>query len=444
MKKWIWAALPAVILGGYTSVAVYSGSKAEEELKSQLAQLNLGQELTLEWAKYDRGIFSSKVVLDVIFTPKENDSMFRHSIPMKVVHGPLLMDTAFAFRPAMFGIKGALISREDWPQDVKAFLADDRVHFETFVTWGGKNMIEFTVDGGELALSLGKLELSELYASANYNLSDKTYSARGNWDGLELQGLMGEVSVKNWTMDWSGTMYDLQTGEGEGFYKLESVKTTQAGKETFAVSDLVMSAKNTLTDERRQMNMDLGVTLGQVNAQGQNLVSNLVFDLSMNKLSVAGFKALNELSKQGEDLADPSALMGDIGRQLLEYSPDIQAKLIADQIMQQPVLVNANIVLPNMNEGFNPEWMNGIAFKMDGKVPLMLLTMSGMPMDLVSAIGKGETDAKGTSFILEWKDGGLMLNGAPFQASTSDDSEYSTESYSEEPAQDETCGGEGC
>lgn len=443
MKKWMYAAIPAVIIGAYTAVAVYTGSKAEEALKAGIVHANAGPEWQFEWARYDRGLFRSKAVLDVIFTPNNGENMFRHSLPITVVHGPLLLDGTFLMQPAMFGMKSAVISRDDWPQDLKTFLADERVHFEAVFGWNNNADVDFTIEQGELELSVGKMDLKEMDISFHYDNSSKAIRGAGQWPGLTLNGMMGDVSVQNWQLRWDGVQHDMYTGTGEGRMSLDEIKVSQGGVDQFIMKTFVVDSKQGMSADLKQLNGEVKFAVDQINAQGQSIVAKLNLDVQFDKLSVAGMKAMNDANKDPAMAADPLAMLNTVGPQLLEFGPEIKAQLRADEVMRQPMTVNANLVLPPMPNGMNPDWMQQLVLSMDGKVPMTLIGMA-MPGDIMALLAQGDTDEKGTSFKVEWKEGQLWINANPYMPGADADEDMDPDMMDDMDAMRDDCLEEEC
>lgn len=442
MKKWVWAAVPAVIIGAYAATAVYSGSKAEEVLQEGIKKANIGKEWQFEWAKYDRGVFRSKAVLDIIFTPGNGEDMYRHSLPITVVHGPLLLDGTLGFKPAMFGMKSAVVAREDWPEDVKKLLADDRVHFESVFSFGQKATFDFTIEEGEMQLTTGNLDLKELHMQFSFDADSKEVKGEGSWPGLKMSGMMGDVVVRDWAMNWDGVQYDAYTGTGTGELTLAEVKMSQGGAEQFAMNAFKMTSKQDMNADKSQLNGELNMSIDSVNTQGQNVVSKLDFFMQFDKLSAAGIRAMNEFAKDPENTEDPMMMLNTVGQQVLEFGPEINARLSAEQVMRQPLNVNAKLTLPPMPNGFEPTWMQGILFSMDGKVPLTLVGMA-LPTDLVALLSQGETDDKGTAFKVEWREGQLWINANPYMPGMNAQQDEQFDPAMMEDYQEE-CVGEDC
>lgn len=424
MKKWIPAAIGAAVLVALGAGAWYSGLRAEQAFRDELPNINTGPALQLELARYDRGLFRSEGVLAVRFvTLAEAESPVLFEQPFTVVHGPLLWDSSFGFRPAAFGLKAQLQAQPDWPADLKAVLADDRVELLSRTGFDGSNHTRLHIADGELQLAAGTLALQAGELSVDYDPASKAMQADFTWPGFHLRGEQGELQLDELGFHWAGTYYSRNVQIGQGDYHLNALTAKQGEQEMFALRTLTASGQQSLDSSGEKLSSNVDLALAGVRFMGQDMVKDGTLHLELNNLSMAALKQLDELNSAelGPDQM-PQVLTSLTA--LFEHGAELKIAPLSAQIQGQPFLLTLLAKLPAAaTTGADPEPANPLQLFQQAELDLDVAAAPALLAMWAPAELAGLADAEG-KLVVRLRQGEFRVNGQPYvpgaQASEAD------------------------
>ncbi len=353
MKKAVGIALAAgaVLAAGFTGAAWYSGVQAEQALRAQLPELQVGPTLQLELADYDRGLFRSTALLTIRFADPDailadGSETLSFSQPFTVVHGPVLWDSAFAFRPAAFGIKPHLAAQPDWPADLKTLLADERLRVTASIGFDGSSQTRLRIEAGELQLSDGELVLERGDLQFDFDPADRRLVGDFRWPGFTLRAEQGELQLRDMRFHWAGSYFSQNLQLGAGEYQIAEIRASQAGQDAFLLTDFKISGEQKLDASGEQVSSVADLTLADVSFLGQPMIHDGLLHLELNKLSVAALKKLD--AKQLD--ADPAntdfdAMVADF-MALFEHGAEFKIDPLRAEIQGEPVHLTLLASLP--------------------------------------------------------------------------------------------------
>lgn len=425
MKKWIPAAVGAAVVVVLAGGAWYSGLRAEQAFKEELSKVNTGPAVKLELASYDRGWFRShgsvKVMLAAgspAFAPGDETPVLFEQ-PFTVVHGPILWDSAFAFRPAAFGFKAHLDAQPEWPQDFKTILADERVRLTSHVGFGGSSSTRLRIADGDLQLSTGSLSLQRGDLQVDFDPSDKDMSAEFSWPGLLFKSEMGELSMEDMGFQWQGTYYSQNVQIGEGSYHIKKISGKQGETEAFAMTELTAKAKQSLDSSGEKVSSAVDMALAEVMFLGQSMVKDGSLHLELNNLSMAALKKLDELNNAAMTPEQMQTIFTDL-MALFEHGAELKIDPLKAQIQGQPFELKVLAKLPVADSKAS----DPMALFQQAEVDLNLNTSAQLlaawsPVDL-SAYANDSG-----SLAVQLRAGKITINGQPYTPATAEsESEY--------------------
>ena len=423
MNKWIPAAIGAAVVVALSAGAWYSGLRAEQAFTEELAKVNAGPALKLEIGSYDRGWFRSHGTLKVSFSDPslvaEGDAapvLFEQ--PFTVVHGPILWDSAFAFRPAAFGVKSVLEAQPEWPQDFKTILADERVRLTARVGFAGGTSTQLRIADGELQLSNGTLNLQRGDMVIDYDPSDKAMSASFAWPGFVFTSEMGELKVNDMGFDWAGTYYSQNVQIGEGSYHISNISAKQGEMEAFTMNALQLTGKQSLDNSGEKVSSAVDMTLAQVNFLGQQMVKDGSLHLELNNLSMAALQKLDQLNQAALTPEQMETVSTDV-MALFQHGAELRLDPLKAEIQGQPFALQLIAKLPQQSEPLADPMQLFAQAEAD-------LNIHASPQ-LIAAWAPAEfagfADDSG-KVTVQLRQGQILVNGQPYTPG-SDDSSYS-------------------
>ncbi|NQD36031.1 DUF945 family protein [Permianibacter sp. IMCC34836] len=443
MKKWIPVAAAAAVVVTLSASAWYCGLRAEQALQQQLASMQTNPAIKLELANYERGLFRSHGALrirllgaDSALTGSDSPVLFEQ--PFTVVHGPILWDSAFAFRPAAFGVKTQLHAQPEWPQDFKTILADERVRLISRIGFTGATHTQLRIAEGDLQLSTGTLALQRGELQVDYDPSDKAMVADLTWPGLHFSNETGTLEMADMGFHWAGTYYSQNLQIGSGDYHLGKVSAKQGEMDAFTLTQLQLSAKQGLDPSGEQVNSAVDMKLAGVNFIGQEMVKDGSMHLEINKLSVS---ALQNLDKHNGANMTPEQLQNMFGdlMALFQHGAELKIEPLTATVQGQPLQLNLLARMPVADA--NAPVSDPSALFQQTEIDLNLkaaqpLLAAWAPAELIALMEQsGQQDA----LVVKVRAGQITVNGLPYasDSSTADDSD-ATMDDSEELAEDES------
>lgn len=429
MKKWIPGAIGAAVVVALAASAWYTGLKAEQAFKEELAKANTGPAFKLEVANYDRGWFRSHGVLKLVMTDaaltdgSTSPTLFEQ--PFTVVHGPILWDTAFAFRPALFGFKAHLEAQPDWPQDIKNALADERVRLTSRVGFTGSSSTHLRIADGDLQLSTGSLTLQRGDLHVDYDPSDKDMSAEFVWPGLLFKGEMGEVSLEGMGFEWSGTYYSQNVQVGSGSYHIDKIQAKQGEMEAFALNALRLSASQSLDASGEKVSSSVDMTLANVLFLGQEMVKDGSLHLELNNLSMAALKKLDQQNSGEMTPEQMETLLADLMK-LFEHGAELKIDPMKAQIQGQPFELKLLAKLP----AASTETSDPMALFQQAEADLNINTSAQLLAAWAPEEFAGYAGDSG-SLAVQLRGGNVTINGQPYVPGSADEA-ADEEAYSED------------
>lgn len=409
MNKWIPAAVGAAVVVALGAGAWYSGVRAEQAFKEELVKVNTGPAIKLELADYDRGLFRAKGILKVKFTaPGHDEEPVLFEQPFTVVHGPILWDTAFAFRPAAFGFKTHLDAQPEWPADFKTILADERVRLTSHVGFGGGSSTRLVIESGELQLSSGTLDLKQGELRVDYDPSDKAMTGDFVWPGFVFNSEMGALTVADMGFNWAGTYYSQNVQIGEGEYHIGEISAKQGEMEAFTMNALRLTGKQSLDASGEKVSSAVDMTLDVVRFMGQEMVKDGNLRLEINNLSMAALKKLDETNANEMTPEQMENLFADLSA-LLQHGVELKVAPLKAQIQGQPFMLTLLAKLPAVEGPIeNPMLlMQQAEADLDVNTSAALLSMWA-PED-IAALADGSGSLK-----VQLRQGQFTVNGQPF------------------------------
>lgn len=424
MNKWIPAAIGAAVVVALSAGAWYSGLRAEQAFTEELAKVNAGPALKLELGSYDRGWFRSHGTVKVSFSDPsfagENDGapvLFEQ--PFTVVHGPILWDSAFAFRPAAFGIKSVLDAQPDWPQDFKTILADERVRLTAHVGFGGGTSTRLRIAEGDLQLSNGKLDLQRGDMVVDYDPSDKAMSANFAWPGFVFTSEMGELKVEDMGFDWAGTYYSQNVQIGEGSYHINRISAKQGEMEAFVMNAMKITGKQNLDNSGEKVSSAVDMSLDQVNFLGQEMVKNGSLHLELNNLSMAALQKLDQLNQAAMTPEQMETVFADV-MALFQHGAELRIDPLKADIQGQPFSLQLVAKLPQQAADAVVDPMQLFA---QAEADLNISASPQLIAAWAPAEFAGFADDQG-KVVVQLRQGQILVNGQPYTPG-SEDSAYS-------------------
>ena len=425
MNKWIPAAVGAAVVVALGAGAWYCGLRAEQAFKEELSKVNTGPAIKLELGDYDRGLFRSHGVLKVQFVaPGEEESPVLFEQPFTVVHGPILWDSTFAFRPAAFGFKAHLEAQPEWPADAKTVLADERVRLISHVGFGGGSHTEFRIGEGELQLPSGKLDLQRGVLAVDYDPSDKQMKADFNWPGFVFGSEMGEFKMADMAFQWAGTYYSQNVQIGSGEYRIGSISAKQGEMEAFAMNALTMTGKQDLDSSGEKLSSAVDMKLANVMFMGQEMVKDGKLHLEINNLSLAALKKLDETTGAQMNPEQMDEVFANLSA-LLQHGVELKIEPLQAQIQGQPFELKLLAKLPPA-EG---EVDNPMLLMQSAEADLNVSTSSTLLAMWAPAEIAALADESG-KIAVQLRQGQLTVNGQPYTPGAGDaaaDAEYTEE-----------------
>ncbi len=430
MKKAVVLALAAGAVTGIalTAAAWYAGGQAEQALRAQLPNLQVEPTLHLELADYERGLFRSQAVLVVRFAdpdsmPAEFAEPLSFRQPFTVVHGPILWDSAFAFRPAAFGIKSHLDAQPDWPADLKTLLADERLRLAARIGFDGSSSTRLIIDKGDLQLTAGQLLLERGELQFDFDPADRHLVGDFNWPGFQLSGDQGDLHLRDMRFHWAGSYFSQNLQLGAGEYQIAEIRASQAGQEAFVLSELKVSGEQKLDASGEQVSSVADLTLADVSFMGQPVIHDGLLHMELNKLSVAALKKLDAQPPTTTVAStDFDAMIADF-MALFEHGAEFKIDPLRAEVQGEPVHLTLLATLPPSTTVSPTEPMQlfeQAAVDLTLKAsPTWLAAWTPIEWQQQLAI-----DAADDSLIVSVRNGVITVNGKPWQnpdAELSDD-----------------------
>lgn len=353
MKKAVVLALAAGAVTGITLTAAawYAGAQAEQALRAQLPSLQVEPTLQLELADYDRGLFRSQAVLVVRFAdpdalPAEPGESISFNQPFTVVHGPILWDSAFAFRPAAFGIKTHLEAQPDWPADLKTLLAEQRLRLAARIGFDGSSSTRLVIEKGDLQLTAGQLLLERGELQFDFDPADRRLVGDFRWPGFQFSGEQGELQLRDMRFHWAGTYFSQNLQLGAGEYHVAEIRASQAGQDAFLLSEFKVSGEQKLDASGEQVSSIADLTLADVSFMGQPVIHDGLLHLELNKLSVAALKKLDAQAPAATGAnTDFDAMIADF-MALFEHGAEFKIDPLRADVQGEPVHLTLLASLP--------------------------------------------------------------------------------------------------
>jgi len=423
MKKWIPAALAAGAVIALGASSWYCGLRAEQAIRQQLAEFNAGPAFKLELGSYQRGLFRSQASVKVSFVSaypafasgEQSPTLFEHAFT--VIHGPILWDSAFAFRPAAFAIKTHLDAQPDWPQDFKTALVDERVRLTSRVGFMGATSSHLRIADGELQLSSGTLHLHRGDLQVDYDPSDKSMTADFNWPGLQFKSEMGELDLKDMGFHWAGTYYSPNIQIGNGDYHLGSIRAKQGEAEAFAMNHLKMAAKQALDSAGKNLNSAVDMALADVTFLGEEMLKNGSLHLELNNLPMAALQKLDEHNTAADLSADQmQTVLTDVVA-LFQHGAELKIDPLKAQLQGQPLELTLLAKLPVATADTGADLM---ALFQQAEVDMTInagadLLAAWAPADMLAL---AEQSGKPGQLIVQVRQGKFTVNDQPYEFSS--------------------------
>jgi uncharacterized protein YdgA (DUF945 family) len=277
-------------------------------------------------ASYDRGFFSSDVVLELKLANPSTVIQFSENI----IHGPVYLGLLNQGKSPLVAavIKGKLVPNAEYRAMLnKVFAGQSPLVYQEIVDYTGNVVVDVYVpavdtvieqDTGPLAI-----QSSGMVFKSVYSMAQQTMSGEGGMAEFVFNSEQSSVSVENLKMNFSGRMgiNDLLMGDSNlSLARLD----VQSANEQFAMHDLRVSS---VTSEVGQLiNSLVQVNVREIYASNERF-GPATFNIAVNGLNAGGLKKLQAMQKDIEARLEqgvpPEQINAMVAGEMIALVPDL-------------------------------------------------------------------------------------------------------------------------
>ncbi len=333
MKK-LLIGVAVVLLVAAAGAPYVNGIVMERAIKHSSKDVNtmygeMGNGVSLEIVKYDRGYLSSEITWKI------------HFGELRRFYGVKEMEVV---ETAKHGLAGVVmqtnLKQNKWYADFvqKKLGGKDPLHITTHYRLFGKFRTDFVLDGFSLPVEKDTVAVKPLDMHITVSQNLKEFSTRGSWQGLTVPGKasVGEFSVNGKLKKVSTFIYD-----GGYTFALKSIESFE-GKKPIKMTNLKADYTMKYDNKAHSLGFDISYGVDSISDKRENAIDDAHVRFGVDKLDAKGYEefikaymsAFNTAMKSGA-LAqkDPrkqkqfmQTQMGLIGLQMMTVSQKVLKK----------------------------------------------------------------------------------------------------------------------
>jgi len=416
-----------VILAALLATPYFVGSQAEGKMRDVYAELNKMPTYEVTVSEYNRGWFSSSAkVRFAIKIPQTAQTIpdFGLTVTQQMQHGPFLWHSQ-GFGVGLVDIDFG-IELDDAMQaelDKVDALSKDNIRATSRVAFGGSmssqfEITPFVIDKESVNIAIHQAQVTSSLDSDNHILG------QGEWDGMSVsdKGVkVFELGKTRFSMDQKLASGELLSPDaifvGDFSMNMDRINVlAETPQQNFQMNEISLIATSDINDDLANINIVMGAKEMSVI---QQQFSDLVYDVSIEKLDVATLQEFNRLmaENQGADPMVMAAQFQSVLPKLIEKGPMLKINQIGVNTSEGKITSDMQLTFDNqVYDANNPmTMMLALDAKAKGNAPEAFFTNLGMGANIEQMVQQNflVRDNDLLKFDFTFKGGQALLNGNP-------------------------------
>ncbi len=361
------------------------GFKIKDDYSALMQKMSQMMQVDLRITKYDRGYFSSDVIIEMQLPGVPVGIQFKE----KIIHGPIYLGLINQGKSPFIAavVKGELLPAAGFESMVEqAFSGQPAIIYQSLIDFSGSVDVDgymppvdtvIEQDTGPLVIKSSGMLMTSHYSSADEKISGENKLSR-----FVLKSEDADINLNNLNISFSGKMGENNLLMGDSVLSIDKLDV-QSNNDQFALSNFSVSSVS--TEAGNLVNAQLRMNAQEVLLSNQQL-GPIIFALSVNGLNADSLNQITEMQKTMEAKMQqgipPEQLNAMLAGQMMGIVPELfkQAVITIDPLSIQSELGKLEASLDFSVDGLDQNapadpmfLLNAVNFEMDLSVDEALL-----------------------------------------------------------------------
>jgi uncharacterized protein YdgA (DUF945 family) len=276
------------------------GFKIKDDYSALTEKMSNMMQMDISIAKYDRGFFSSDVILEMQLPGLPTAIQFKENI----IHGPIYLGLINQGKSPFIAavVKGELLPAAGFEAMVEqAFSGRPAIIYQNLIDFSGNVDTEGYMPAVDTVIEreIGPLVIksSGMLMSSHFSAIDETISGENKLSKFVLNSEEANVNLNNLNISFSGKIGENNLLMGDSVLSMDKLDV-QSNNDQFALSNFSVSSVS--TEVGALVNTQLRMNAQEVLLSNQKL-GPIIFALSINGLNAISINQLTEMQKGMEE-----------------------------------------------------------------------------------------------------------------------------------------------